>query len=192
VKLARVYFSKVVQAHRTKYAASCKRPQYRLNQHGRKIYISKGSSKISKIDSKLRHVWPSVRPFAWKISAPSGRILIKFNMCVYLENMSRYFKFNLKPSRMTNALHGHICTYKISLNSSYNEKYFRQKLEIKWKHTFMFSNSPPHPTEILAAFEIVCKSLVLPDRPEMTMEYGACAFLFRKPKTFIQTQSHNL
>jgi hypothetical protein len=35
----------------------------------------------------------SIRLFAW-ISAPTGRIFIKFDMCVFFKNLLRKFKFH--------------------------------------------------------------------------------------------------
>ena len=37
-------------------------------------------------------VRPSVRPSAWKISAPIGRIFMKFYICGYFENMKMSLK----------------------------------------------------------------------------------------------------
>jgi len=37
---------------------------------------------------------PSSRPFVWKNSAPTGRIFMIFNICVFFENLSRKFYFD--------------------------------------------------------------------------------------------------
>jgi hypothetical protein len=42
---------------------------------------------------------PSVRPPAWNNSAPTGRIFIKFNIWVFLENLLRKFKFSLQSDK---------------------------------------------------------------------------------------------
>ena len=51
---------------------------------------------------QLRHICPSifpsfllsVRPFGWNNSVPTRQILIKFDICVFSENLSRKFKFH--------------------------------------------------------------------------------------------------
>ena len=50
--------------------------------------------KIAKIDSLLRHVCPSDRPPAWNNVAPTERIIMKFDICGLLENLSIKFKFH--------------------------------------------------------------------------------------------------
>jgi hypothetical protein len=68
---------------------------------------------------------------------------------------------------------GVICFFDISLNSFYNEKYFRQNLQSKLNTHFIFNKifSP----ENRAVYEIMWKNMVQPDRPQMTIQYGACA-----------------
>jgi hypothetical protein len=39
-------------------------------------------------------VCPSSCPSAWNISTPIGRILMKFDIYVFLENLSRKLKFH--------------------------------------------------------------------------------------------------
>jgi len=55
----------------------------------------------------------------------------------------------------------------ISLSSSYNKKYFRQKLQRKSEHTFYVQYIIP---ENHAVYEIMWKNMVQPDRPQMTTQ----------------------
>jgi hypothetical protein len=46
----------------------------------------------------------SVRPSAWNNSAPTGRILTRFNIWVFLENLSKKLKFYKSLTRITGIL----------------------------------------------------------------------------------------
>jgi len=50
--------------------------------------------KIAKSNYYLRHVCLSVRRSALNNSAPTGRILMKFGISLFLENLSRKFKYH--------------------------------------------------------------------------------------------------
>ena len=52
----------------------------------------------------------SVRPSAWNSSAPSGRISMKFDFSVLLENLDRKSKFRKNMTRMTGTLYEDVCT----------------------------------------------------------------------------------
>jgi len=52
--------------------------------------------RIAKSNYWLRHACLSVRPPTWNSSAPTGRMLVKFEVLLFLENLSRKFKFLLK------------------------------------------------------------------------------------------------
>jgi len=75
--------------------------------------VFKRLSKIAKSVSWLRHVCLSVRPSvrmsvlqsAWNNSAPVGRIFMKFDICVFFENLARKFKFHLNWTRIRNTVH---------------------------------------------------------------------------------------
>jgi hypothetical protein len=54
----------------------------------------------------------------------------------------------------------------ISLNALQHENCFRQNLYSKSKHIFMSSNFFP---EIRAAYEVMLKIMVEPDRPQMAI-----------------------
>ena len=43
-------------------------------------------------------ICPSVRPSTWKDTAPTGQIFMKFDICIFLENMSRKIRDELKPN----------------------------------------------------------------------------------------------
>jgi hypothetical protein len=68
---------------------------------------------MAKSDFQLRHVCPSVCTSAWNNSAPNGRIFIKFDIRAFLENLSRKFKFDSNPIRVTCTLHEYLCTFMI-------------------------------------------------------------------------------
>jgi len=53
----------------------------------------------------------SVRPSAWNISAPTGPIVIKFDIRMFVENLSRKFKFHENLKRITGILHEHLCAF---------------------------------------------------------------------------------
>ena len=87
--------------------------------------------------SSCLSVCPSVFPSAQNNPTPTGRILMKFGIWAFFENLSSKCKFHYNPTIITDTLHEdvfNICD--ISLNSSYNEKCFRQTLQRKSKHTF--------------------------------------------------------
>jgi len=50
-------------------------------------------------------VCPSVCPFAWNNSAPTGRIFIKFDIWAFFENPSRKFKLHQNMTRIAGTLH---------------------------------------------------------------------------------------
>jgi hypothetical protein len=50
-------------------------------------------AKLRKVTIKLRHVRPSVSLSAWNNSAPTGRIFLKPDTLIFLQNVSTIFKF---------------------------------------------------------------------------------------------------
>ena len=76
--------------------------------------------KISKSDYYLQvcpSVRPSVRPSAWVYSAPTGRISMKFDISVFIENLSRKFKFHYNLTTTNNTLHADQYTFLITFCS---------------------------------------------------------------------------
>jgi hypothetical protein len=64
----------------------------------------------------------------------------------------------------------HVRCDNISIYSSYNEICFRQvvdKNQYVYKKKFVSENR--------AVYEIMWKNMVVPDRPPVTIQYGACA-----------------
>jgi hypothetical protein len=69
--------------------------------------------KIAKSDYQFRHIYPpfnpsiclSVRPSAWNSSAPTGRIFMKFDICIVFLNMLRKVKIHENLTRITSTLH---------------------------------------------------------------------------------------
>jgi len=81
-------------------------------------------------------VRPSVCPLAWNKSAPTRRIFVKFDMCIFRKSVAK-IKISLKSDKNNGYLtRRRMYVYNITLNSSQNEKCVRQKLYIKSKHTF--------------------------------------------------------
>jgi hypothetical protein len=56
-------------------------------------------------------------PPAWKNSAPTERIFIKFDIWVFLENLSRKFKFHYNLTKITGTLHEEQCKFVITYRS---------------------------------------------------------------------------
>jgi hypothetical protein len=72
----------------------------------------------------------SVCLFSWKNSAPSGRILLKFNILYFFRKYVESIQVSLKSNKNNGYFtwrRFHIYD-NILLNSSYNEKSFKQKL----------------------------------------------------------------
>jgi len=67
----------------------------------------------------------SVRLTARNNSAPAGRIFMKFNIWVFIENLLWKFKFHWKPTRIVGTVHEDLRAFviNISLNSSQSEKF---------------------------------------------------------------------
>jgi hypothetical protein len=79
-------------------------------------HIFGGSAKPRKATiGFIMNVRPSARPPAFSNSAPTGRIVMKFEISVFFENLSRKFKFDLNLRRITATLHedAHMCTFMI-------------------------------------------------------------------------------
>ena len=53
----------------------------------------------------------SIRPTARNNSVPTGRILIKFDICAFFETLSRKFKFHYNPTGITGTLHNDVFTF---------------------------------------------------------------------------------
>ena len=58
------------------------------------VPIIRRARKIAKIEYKLRHVCPYVCHSAWNNSVPTGRILLKFDIRGFFENLSRKFRLH--------------------------------------------------------------------------------------------------
>ena len=58
---------------------------------------------------------------------------MKFNICVFFENLSGKFKINYNMKSMTGILHKDLCQFmiaNISLSSSYSQTFFKAVKEI--------------------------------------------------------------
>ena len=131
-----------------------------------KVWIFRRIRKISKNGSFsfVRSVRLSVR----YNPAPTGRIFMKFDIWVFLKNLSRKISFiKIGQEQGVHAWRPMYITIHISLNSYYNEKCFRQQLYIKSKHTFYVENLA---FENRTVHDIMWKQKCLElGRPQMTV-----------------------
>jgi hypothetical protein len=100
----------------------------------------------------------SARPPTWNNLAATGRIFMKFDVCVFLENLLRKFKLHRNVARIAGTLHEDI--YMIISRSfllrsnSVSEKICREN---KSAH-FTFNDPPPPPKIML--FEVMWKKML--------------------------------
>ena len=96
-------------------------------------------AKITKSDYWLRHVCPS----AWNISAPTGRIFMKFDIWIFFRKSVEKIYVSIKSDKNNGYFTWrtvHIYD-NIPLNSSYNEKCLKQKIQRNSKHAFYAQSS---------------------------------------------------
>jgi hypothetical protein len=92
--------------------------------------------KSANSDCWFRHVRPSTRPSAWKKSVPTGGIFMKFDTCIFFENLSTGFKFHYNLTRITGTLRESVCTFTVIPRWIVLEvKCFRLKLQIESKQS---------------------------------------------------------
>jgi hypothetical protein len=82
---------------------------------------------------------------AWSNSAVTGRILMKFDILIFFENLSRKFKFDLNLTRITvRYIKTYVCTFIIiSRSVLLRMRTFSDKSYKKIKTYFIFSNAFP-------------------------------------------------
>jgi hypothetical protein len=113
-----------------------------------------------------------VRPPAWKNSAPTGRIFMKFD--IYFSKICEKIQVSLKSDNNNGTLHEDLCTFMVICRwilvrmRNVSDKSCRENQNTH----FMFNNFF---SENRAICEIMWKNMVQPDRPQMTIWYGACA-----------------
>jgi len=139
-----------------------------VNMHATASYIRisvifRSVRKIEKNGYKLRHVCLSVRPAAWKSSTVTGRISMKFNVWIFLENLSRKWNFHsyLKEYRKF-YMKISVRTWQHLAKVSYNEKCCRQNLYRESQHTFCVQQLF-HKNRTV--YGVMRKILIKPDRP---------------------------
>ena len=125
--------------------------------------------KIAKIDWISSHLCLSVCPSAWNISAPTGRIFMKFNTWVFSENLSRKSSFHWNLT-ISDTLYEDLPTSMIiSRSILLKVRNFPNKLSRENQTTyFMFKIVPTNH----AVYEIMWENEVEPDRPQMTIQYN--------------------
>jgi hypothetical protein len=139
--------------------------------------------KIAKSDYRLCHICLSVClsacqsvrpcvcvcPSAWNNFAPTGQIFVKFDICAFFQKLSRILEFNLNLTRITGTLHIDVCTFMIITrwiifgmrNSSENLCTENQNTHFMFNNFFAENNG---------VYEIIWKSMVQPNRPQMTIK----------------------
>ena len=111
----------------------------------------------------------SVRPSAWHNSDPTERILMKFEILVFWEHLSRKFKLYQYLTRIKggNTSHEVSCTFMITSRwvllrmRNVSDKVV-EKIKTHLLCSIVFF-------ENLAIYEIMWKNMVHPDRPQMTI-----------------------
>ena len=85
---------KVLMLYREVLAVSCEIRKKRINTSVVKtksflgVFAALRKATVSSVLSVC------VRPFAWMNLATTGRIIVKFNICVFFTNLSRQFEFH--------------------------------------------------------------------------------------------------
>jgi len=110
----------------------------------------------------------SVSLFAWNNWSLTGRIFMKFDICLFSE-MSGKFKFHSNPTRITSILHGGQC--KISIIS---RSFLLRMRNVTYKFVDKIKTYTSFSLislffENLAVYEIMWKNIVQSDRPQMIM-----------------------
>jgi len=89
------------------------------------------------MSASLSDLCPSVRPSAWTNSTPKGGIFVKFDICVFFENLSRKLRFHYNQTRITGTLREELCTFFISSGTVLTMRNVSDKsCREKSKHTF--------------------------------------------------------
>jgi hypothetical protein len=57
---------------------------------------------------------PSTRPSAWDISVPTCRIVMKFDVWLFLVNLLEKFEFHFNQTKIMSTVHEDLCTFIIS------------------------------------------------------------------------------
>jgi hypothetical protein len=106
-------------------------------------------------------------PSVWDNLAHSQRILMKFDISVFFENLWRRFHFHFNLTRITVTLHKDRYRFLIISRSVLRMKNVSDKICRESKHThfiFKFFFRKNH-----AAYEVMWEKIVVPDRPQMTI-----------------------
>jgi hypothetical protein len=129
-----------------------------LNEIERDLAFLGAVRKIAKSECQLRHVSP-VCPSAWKNSAITGRIFMKFVIWKYFDHLSRNFKFHWILTTITGTLHIDQYIFWSHLAQFFLEwEMFQTKVVQKIKtHILCSVNFPP---ENLAVYEIMWENNV--------------------------------
>jgi hypothetical protein len=118
------------------------------------------------------HVCPSVSQSIWYNSASSIQIFTKFDIWVVLGKLFRKINCHQNQTRMTDTLHEDLCTFMIVSSSVLRRmRNILAKIDIRIKtQSFQLIFS-----ENRVFYEIMWRNMVQPDRPQMALQYGACA-----------------
>jgi len=112
----------------------------------------------------------SVRPSAWNVSNPTGRIFIKVYICVFCENLSRSFRSHWNLARTDCTLQEDQYTFIIiSRRGILRMNNVSDKPRRKNKNTFYFQIFNSLFFLNRAFYEVMRKNDVEPGRPQITM-----------------------
>ena len=104
-----------------------------------KLWVFRGVLKFTRSNYLFRHVCPSARLSAQNNSAPTGRIIMKFDISIFFENMSIQFRLHSNLTCITSTLHKNIYIFgHISLNFSKNEKALIYKIKMRILCSILF------------------------------------------------------
>jgi len=126
-------------------------------------------SAISFVMSVRLSVSPSVRPSTWNNSIFTGRILMKFDIWVFLKNLPKKFKFHWNLTTITGTLHEDRYTFMpISRWIPLRMRNVSDKSCRENQNTHFMFNNLFFP-ENRAVYEIMWKIIAEPDIPRMTI-----------------------
>jgi hypothetical protein len=122
--------------------------------------------KIAKSDLYLHHMC-----LCSSVRMGRDEFFMKFDIWVFFENLSRKFQVSLRPGKNYGYFKSNFCTFVIKSRSiRLRMKSASDKATEKTKtHVSCFNSFPPPPSEKRAVHEIMCKIMVEPDCPQVTL-----------------------
>jgi hypothetical protein len=118
---------------------------------------------IAKSGYWCRHICLTFRPYTSNNSAPTGQILVKFDVWVFFENLSLKFEFYLNLTRTADTVHlWHLAEFSLEWEIFQTRFVEKIKTHILCSIIFVFENH--------FVYSIMWKHVIVePDRPHMTI-----------------------